>query len=98
MPFLVSILMMIASSLVARVLFALGMTYVIFSGLDQLNAYILGLLNSFIGYLPAEAAMVCAKFGLFTALSVVVSAYLASLSLISAMVGAKRLIMTGSSS
>jgi len=86
------LLLHIAGSLVARVLFSLGMSFVVYQGLDTLQTYIVAQLNSLTGALPADAAALVAKMGLFNALSIVVSAYLASLSLIAAMVGAKRLI------
>jgi hypothetical protein len=98
MHVLVSILTYAAASIVARVLFTMGMSFVVFQGLDQLQGLIVDNLNQLAGTLPADAAAIMAKMGLFTALSVIVSAYLASISLTTALVGAKRLVMNPSGS
>ena len=48
------LLLHIAGSLVARVLFSLGMSFVVFQGLDQLQTIILAQLNQLTGSPPAD--------------------------------------------
>jgi len=94
MPWLVWLLMSFAGSIVARILISLGMTFVIVQGMDQLTDFLILQINNAAGQIPADMGMILGRLGIFSAMSIMVSAYVASLSVLSAMNGIKRLVFS----
>ena len=98
MHFAAQILLSIVGSVVARVLISLGMGVVIYRGASALNGALISQISSLQSSLPVDVSLMLSRFGFFSALSIVISAWVASLSLAGIIDGARRLTMTTASS
>ena len=93
MPLLGTLLLSIAGSLVARVLMSIGMSFFILQGVTLLNTALINLILEAKQTLPTDVALMLARVGFFEAISIVLGAYIASLSIVGAIDGAKKLAL-----
>lgn len=94
MPFLVSIFISALGSMVARVLIALGIGYISYQGVSALNQALINQMITLQSSLPQDLVLILARLGIFQAMSIIISAYVASISLLGIVDGARRLAMT----